>query len=92
MQTEGGPLVVVAELESPEFCYRLGIVTQIHGVDCAAECQNVLDCGVEVRHPEEDVGAGALVAAVDPARHVRVAIEYPDPPGPDSNSQPNNAE
>ncbi len=62
MQSEGGTLVVVAQLEPPELRHRLGVFAQLDGVDGAAQRQYLLDRGVEVGHPEEDIRAGALVA------------------------------
>lgn len=49
----------MAQLEPPELRHRLGVFAQVHRIDGAAQRQHLLDRGVEVRHPEEDIRAGA---------------------------------
>ncbi|MET3173098.1 UNVERIFIED_ORG: hypothetical protein ABIB52_000926 [Arthrobacter sp. UYCu721] len=54
---------------------------QLRGIHRAAKFTHPGQGGVEVLHPEEQVGQRALVTAVQPARDAGVPIT--DPPSPD---------
>lgn len=65
VQAEGGALVVAAQLEPSEPGGRLLVVAEIGTLKAAAQFTDLRHRGGHVVDPEEEVGPGPRVAAVD---------------------------